>query len=162
MSVSVTSSDNNESKIYLHIAKRIINQDAYIYKPDALELINTNHIVRISYELTCDEENMWRHDAPYVKISIITNNEILGEVQNINRIADNRYPLNIGDKIWFKHENIIEIFSESSSFKRMLTKEKVATTGPLYTVQSDSEDDSGSDSENSIEEDDNSNISESE
>ena len=134
----------------LHKAKCIIDNRGYIYNPEILNKLNINDIVRISFTLDTEREDTWCHDSPYVKINLIDDNEnIMGEIVNIDRQQTNMYPLNIGEKIWFVKNNIIEIPANKQEFKSLLTSDRVQCTGPLYTViydeNSSDSDDSSSD-----------------
>lgn len=148
---------NNGEKIYIHFAKKIIDQHGFVYKSDVLKLIKVNTQVRISFSITESEIETWSFDSPYVKIISINKDSCLGQIMDINRQITNMYPLNVGDKIWFKKDNIIEIpigshtneityqNSEDGKFRKFLTKERVMCTGPLYCIESESDE---SDSEN--------------
>ena len=145
-SYSSSEYESNE-KIYIHTAKITTDDHGYIYNPKILKYITVDHIVRISFEVVFNQIEYWNHDAPYVKIVMQSTDGLLGEVQNINRIPNtNNYPLAIGERIWFKLNNIIEIPGEynNDKFVKYLTKKYVMTTGPLYTIESD---DSSSDSD---------------
>lgn len=130
----------------LYTAKCIIDNRCYIYKPEVLNYLAINDIVRISFTLDTEREDIWCHDSPYVKIIIIdSTNNIMGEVINIDRQETNMYPINIGEKIWFSKSNIIEIPANKNEFKYLLTSDHVQCTGPLYTVIYN-EDESGTES----------------
>jgi len=133
----------------LHTAKCITDDRGYIYKPEVLNKLNINDIVRISFTLDTERDDIWCHDAPYVKIIIIDDiNNIMGEIINIGRQQTNMYPLNVGEKIWFVNNNIIGIPANTQEFKNLLTSDHVQCTGPLYTViydENSSDDDSSSD-----------------
>lgn len=134
-------------KIFLHTAKITINKDAFIFKPEIINLVKVGNVVRISFEVEC-ELPVWNHDSPYVKIIKVDGEALLGEIQDINRISrTNKYPLNIGDQIWFKKNNIIEVpieLNSNTQFKGLLTSDRVTANGPLYTIESDYESESGS------------------
>jgi hypothetical protein len=132
----------------LHKAKCITDDRGYIYNPEVLNKLNVNDIVRISFILDTDREDIWCHDSPYVKIHLIDDiNNVMGEIVNIDRQQTNMYPLNVGEKIWFVKNNIIEIPANTQEFKSFLTSDHVQCTGPLYTVlyNEDEEDESSSD-----------------
>src|SRR6478609_2773593 len=125
-----------EKKLQIHVAKWIIDDNAIIYKPNVTELLEVDDIVRISFELINDIDVYWYHDAPYVKIVKIHDNKLLGEVQNIDRMITSKYPLAIGERVWFSIENIIEIprsIQQSDKYNNHLTSETVQCTGPLCT-----------------------------
>jgi len=116
-------------------AKYITDENGYIYNKEVLDILSVGDIVRIFYKLeNYEDENLWTHDASYIKIinivykntneeNIETNEikniednindeniEILGEILDIRKnILCNKYPLDIGERIWFKRNNIIEI-----------------------------------------------------
>jgi hypothetical protein len=150
---------NYDEKIRLHIAKKIIDNHGFIYNPEILKLINVDSLVRISYYLNVSNPETWSFDAPYVRIIRTTKKNLLGEICDIGRQITNMYPLNIGDKIWFDKTNIIEIpikhspldiqyqnVDNNTKFIKFVTTNKVPCTGPLYCIESDSEDESDSDS----------------
>jgi hypothetical protein len=143
-----------DEKINIHIAKRIIDDNCIIYQDNVIDLIEVDDIVRISFELTYDNDIYWYHDAPYVKVIKIHSNKLLGEVQNINRMITSKYPLAIGERIWFSIENIIEIpraMQPSEKYNNHLTTKIVSCTGPLFTINdADSSSYSDSDSNSSI------------
>jgi hypothetical protein len=137
-----------EERIYLHNAKLITDNKGYIYNPDVLTLVNIGHIVRISFEVDFIQIKIWSHDSPYVKVLLKnTDGSILGEIENINRLETGNYPLSVGERIWFRKENIIEIPSDNNLYNTYLTKDKVTATGPLYTIESDIESDSETESD---------------
>lgn len=149
----MTDSESEDENITLHTAKCIIDNTTYVYFPKVTNMIKQGLIVRISFE--CKTNIFWNHDAPFVNIiEIDRDSNILGEVLNIRRIENtNSYPLAIGDRIWFKKENIIEIpnFEEDPEFNKMLTIDRVQCTGPLYTVKNDdSSDDESEESYSSV------------
>jgi hypothetical protein len=129
------------NKIHLHSAKCVVNEHAYIYKPEVLHSIDIDSIVRISYIADCIPFSSWSHDAPFVRIIKKDNLDFLGKIIDFNRLKDtNKYLLNVGEKIWFNTDNIIEIISEPK-FQNFLTKNKLQCTGPLFTVESESDSD---------------------
>jgi hypothetical protein len=138
--------------LLLHEAERIIDDECSVLKKEALYDIQEGSTVRIS--IFFDEEpneDLWTHDAPYVKILKIKGNDLLGEVLEKNKRFgyNHKYPLPIGEKVWFKRSNIIEI---SGVIKpEFITTERVLISGPLYTVvhQEHSYSDSESDSSHS-------------
>jgi hypothetical protein len=138
---SEESVEENNDKIFMHTAKITTDKNGYIYKPKVLNSIGVGHVVRLSFEVDFEEIVYWTHDAPYVKI-LMTNKDgyMVGEIQNINRVAGtNKYPLMVGDRIWFKLENIIEIpsnlYGNDDGFTKFITKDFVRATGPLYTIE---------------------------
>lgn len=134
--------------IELHTAKCIIDDRGYIYKPEVLNKLDINDIVRISFILDTEREDIWCHDSPHVKIHLIDDiNNVMGEIVNIDRQQTNMYPLNVGEKIWFTKSNIIGILANTQEFKNLLTSEHVQCTGPLYTVVYDEESEDGSSSD---------------
>ena len=139
----------DKERLYLHFAKIITDKRGYIYMPAVLDLVDINHIVRISFEVDFVHIKLWSHDSPYIRI--IDKNEdgsMLGEIVDVNRIETCNYPLAIGERIWIRKENIIEIpdLYNNYEFSNLLTENKVVATGPLYTVESDSDNESDSDS----------------
>jgi hypothetical protein len=148
------SCDSDDPSIHLHIAKRILNEHCFIFKPEVLNIVNNNNIVRISFTIDTDED-IWTHDSPYVKIIQKKGEHLLGEILDIDRQESDLYPLRVGENIWFKKENIIEIINEpgdksfNKKFNNFLTEEKVQCTGPIFAIaheyhsssESDSEDD---------------------
>lgn len=142
-------SSEKDDKIYLHFAKCIINEDAYIYNNDVLNVIDVDSIVRISYVVDYSPIESWNHDAPFLKIVKKNDSEFLGIILDKNRIKNtNKYLLNIGEKVWLHKDNIIEILTDVRS-ERFLTSDKVQCTGPLFTIESDSDSDSDSNSDSS-------------
>lgn len=142
-----TNSESDEQIITLHVAKCIINEHCFIFKDEVINHIDIGNIVRISFTVATDLD-VWSHDSPYVKILSIEKDEVLGIIIDLNRQVTNKYPLNVGDEIWFKKENIITLqSSNSSSINNLLTKERVLASGPLYTVESDDESDDDDESE---------------
>ena len=148
--MSVSSEGENEDLVNLHTAKIVIDNFCRIYKPEVVDILKSGHIVRISF--TVESEMFWTHDAPYVKILSINKDYILGEIADIHRQVSNMYPLNIGDRIMFNKDNIIEIprtlqddEKNSRVFTKFLTDQTVQCTGPLFTVESDEESSSSDD-----------------
>lgn len=134
----MSETSETDKKIYLHVAKLITNKSGYIYNNSVLQQLQINDIVRISYEIDFEQIAYWNHDSPYVKIINIVNDKVLGEIQDINRIGNtNNYPLNIGERVWFKLNNIIELLTTAERFNTHITTVHVEVTGPLYTIQSD-------------------------
>ena len=78
--MSKSSSENNENRIHLHVAKHIINEDAYIFRPEVLNTISIDDIVRISYVVDYSPYSSWSHDSPFVKIIKRDNTDFLGTV----------------------------------------------------------------------------------
>ena len=109
-----SSESGDENRIHLHVAKHIINEDAYIFRPEVLNTISIDDIVRISYVIDYSPYSSWSHDSPFVKIIKRDGADFLGTVLDINRIRNtNKYLLNIGEKVWFNTSNIIEISTNS-------------------------------------------------
>lgn len=133
----------NNKTLSLRTAKCIIDSNCYIYKPQVLNLLKVGDEVRISFTVETDED-CWTHDNPYVEIVEIDNENVLGEILDINRQETDMYPLDIGEKIWFRKNNIIEVpinhkpsrgeVKKWNEIKSMLTNKKVSCTGPLFTV----------------------------
>jgi hypothetical protein len=126
-----------DEKINIHIAKRVIDDNCIIYQDNVVDIVEVGDIVRISFELIDELDEYWYHDAPYLKVIKIHSNKLLGEIQNINRMTTNKYPLAIGERIWFGIENIIEIpraRQSSEKYNTHLTTKTVSCTGPLFTV----------------------------
>lgn len=132
----------------LHEAEMIIDKKCYIYKPEVVNIFKVGDIVRISFIVKPSNTlDYWRHDSPFVSIIDIVENEdeeseyhLLGKILDINRQSTNKYPLNIGDNIWFNKQNIIEIhsvFGENSSaeLNEYKTQSRVLCSGPLYTIK---------------------------
>lgn len=136
-----------DERINLHNAKLITDKKGYIYMPHVLDLIDIDSIVRISFEVDFTQIKLWSHDSPYVKVlEKHDDGSILGEIENVNRLETNNYPLSVGERIWFRKENIIEIPIENK-YNTFLTQNRVAATGPLYTIESDIESEMESDSD---------------
>lgn len=135
--------EEENEKFSIHKAKIISNNLGNIYDKDVLKQLEIGNVVRISFIVLDNHFDDWTHDSPYLKIIKKNKNLYLGEVQNINRIKNtNKYPLPIGEKIWFNEENIIEIPNNQNSIKSFdsfLTNEYISITGPLYTIKSDDE-----------------------
>jgi len=152
-----------DEMLTIHIAKHIITQNCRIYKPDVLSFITIGDIVRISIQL--EDNYRWTHDSPYVKIIELEDNNILGEVYDLNRQLVNLYPINIGDRIWFGTENIIEIpcdylankenLVRISNVYKCITNKVVRCNGPLFTI-ANKEDSDSDDDDNDEDSDDNS------
>lgn len=138
---------NNDITIYN--AKHIINDYCHIYNKTVLDTVKIGYVVRIGYKVDHQFDDMWKHDNPYVKIiDIDHNNNILGEIMNINHIESNQYPIGMGDRIIFKMENIYEIpYCNNEEYEHNLiahiTEKRVQCSGPLFCV--DIEEDSSSD-----------------
>ena len=136
-----------DSSIEFHEAKIIVDSRCFVYKTQVLNKLEVNDTVRISFTLESPLDT-WAHDTPFVKIlQINPDTNILGEIMNINRQETDKYPLNVGEKIWFKKNNIIEIVANRPILKNLLTSEKVVCTGPLFTIVYDDSDESDSESE---------------
>ncbi len=132
---------HSQEKIKLHKAKIIINSNGYIFKPEVLNELVLESVVRIFFTLKSPPLHLWSHDAPYVSIVEIKQDEILGEVLDLEKIDCNRYPLACGERIWFNKNNIIEIPLKQQSknkekkMKTYITDKRVTATGPLYTIE---------------------------
>lgn len=155
MIYDTNSVQETQDKIYLHVAKVITDKNGFIYNSRVLDQIAIGNVVRLSFEVDCEDLDYWTHDAPYVKIIMKNMDEyMVGDVQNINRIANtNSYPLMVGERIWFKLENIIEIpsdlYGNTADFDKFITEDYVPATGPLYTIK-DSDTYSCNDSSSSV------------
>lgn len=143
--------EEEEEPMTIHTAHTIINNDTYIYDENVLKIVSKDDIVRIY--MTTTNDDTWKHDSPYLKVLDKKNNSLLCFVLDINRKNTNMYPLDAGERIWIKLENIIEIPLDLQPnpevYKPFLTDKTVNVTGPLYTIvypdfesdSSDSDDD---------------------
>jgi hypothetical protein len=148
--------EQDDENICIHIAKHVIDDNCIIYDPKVINMVRIDDVVRISFELTKDNDYYWNHDAPFAKIVKIHKDSILGEVQDINRMITNKYPIKVGDRVWFTRDNIIEIPQRyqanqaNNIYKKYLTESVVQCTGPLFTIEdSDSDSDSSNGEDNS-------------
>jgi hypothetical protein len=131
-----------EKILKLYTAIKTIDRCGRVYDPKVLDVVDVGNVVRIYF--TVDNPNTWGHDAPFVKVIDKEGDELLCEVEDINRKETDQYPLEIYEKIWIRREHIIEIPIEGENkpevFRQFLTKSKVTATGPLYTVDYQSDD----------------------
>lgn len=151
-------SDVEEDKLCLHEAKFVTDDTGRIYDMMVLDTLEVDYIVRISFTADSDLTD-WTHDSPYVQIKeLFPDGRVRGIIYNYNRQLTNKYPLNIGESIWFDVKNIIEIplnidnynyeRNKKEQLRFYLTDKILPCTGPLFTVlESDSESDSDSDNE---------------
>jgi hypothetical protein len=155
MSDALDALENIQEKIVLHDAKLILDANGYIYNPEVLKEIIVGSVVRIFMTLPRPPLDLWSHDSPYVSIVEVDkkSSTCLGEILDLERVDEcNRYPLAVGEKIWFSLSNIIEIPIKEQSknkekkIKAFITNERVMATGPLYTIDY-TFDDSGSDTD---------------
>ena len=143
------SDQDQEQILTLHKAKYIIDNSCFIYKKEVLDHLAIGMTVRISLVIDTDL-NLWSHDSPYVNILYIKGNEVLGQIADKNRQSTYKYPLSIGENIWFKKVNIIEVLDPMSELKRLLTIDRVEATGPLFTIEYDDFESNSSDSSENL------------
>ena len=160
-----TISKSNQD-IKLDVARRITDWDGCILNKEILKKLKVDVVVRISLHVS--KKSNYRpkleSDSPYVNIREIKGKYILGKILDMHRHeSENYYPLRTGEHLWFQQHNIIELplrqFPDAANddscpnFNNFRTNEYVCYTGPLETVNYDSEssdesEDSESDSEN--------------
>lgn len=176
-----TISKSNQD-IKLDVARRITDWDGCILNKEILKKLKVDAVVRISLHVS--KKSNYRpkleSDSPYVNIQEIKGKYILGKILDMYRHeSENHYPLRTGEHLWFQPHNVIEIpllqFADaanaesrsgnaanaesSPNFNNFRTNEYVCYTGPLETVNydsessdesEDSESDSGNDNSESI------------
>ena len=145
----------SEQDIKLDIAKRVVSKNGCILNKAILSKLNVGNIVRISLHVSKKSRFEFKveRDAPYVSIEDIKEKYILGKILDTYRsMPGNYYSLQTGEHVWFKTQNIIEV-TDCTDLYKFQTNQYVQYTGPLETVDYDSEssDESSGDSENSNE-----------
>jgi hypothetical protein len=143
------SEEEENEHIKLHKAKCITDWNARIYNSKVLNMINLGHIVRISMYISkySKYDIYYERDAPYVEICEKNKKEFLGKILDIYRTdRDDKYPMRVGERIWFNRENIIEIpikfqtsTRDNQSFEKYLTDDYMPFSGAIHTADLDNE-----------------------
>lgn len=138
--------------VKLDTAVRIVNEKGCILRKDILNTaLRADRVVRISMHISKNSPYDCRlsTDSPYVRISEIKGTDLLGEIlAEYRALPEHYYPLRTGERIWFAKSNIIEIPKLSADeLQKYATKEYVAYTGPLETIDHSDESDTDSDAD---------------
>ena len=137
--------------IKLDVALRVVNDKGCILQKNILNCIKPDRIVRISMHVSRNSPYDCRQtsDSPYVKVLEIKEANMLGEILSEYRtLPDSHYPLLSRERVWFCRNNIIEVPTlTAEEEQKYCTKEYVAYTGPLETIDLDIESETDSESD---------------
>lgn len=133
-------------ELQLEKAQAVVDKNGFFLNPGVLENLEKKDVVRIAYFFpnSEDDSDHFNSDSPYVEIADFFNDEIVGEILDINHTeSENKYPIRAGERIWFKRENIFEINTEEIPADRqnevqkyiLEPKKHVRVTGISFLIQ---------------------------
>ncbi len=108
-------------ELCLDKAEALVDRNGVFLNLDALNHLEVDDIVRISYSFPQwdDDPDKFNSDAPYVRIVDFRDQEIIGEILNLNHTeSENVYPVRAGERIWFERQHIFEINTEKLKEER--------------------------------------------